>query len=465
MKRKNLRLRVLGCIVLVFTPFNVLRSADGSPAARTTVSTATVSGRVQNVVTGQYLNNARVVVKGTDLVAFTDQSGTYRLVEVPGGSVVLEVFYTGLDPQQVQLEVTPGGSIEHDIDLTSVARYGQNTNVVKLDPFAVSSSKETDIAAIAINEQRFAPNIKNVTATDAYGDVMGGNVGEFLKLLPGVFWADTGQPDVQEVSVRGFAAQMTSFSVDGAQLASSPTTSTQRAFQVRQVAINSLSRVEVTKVPTPSSRADSMAGSVNMVSKSAFERSQAQLRYSVSCLHALCNAHHLRELTRAWEDDGQHWAEKMHALLLEIKDATTKAGGRVTEREAKSFRSRYRNILTRGDRECPPPEPKDRPARPGRMARTKSRNLLERLRNFETETLRFMTDKLVPFTNNQGENDERMTKVQQKISGCFRSFQGAQIFCRVRSYLSTCRKHGLAATEALTMLFSGHLPDFIPKPR
>jgi transposase len=186
--------------------------------------------------------------------------------------------------------------------------------------------------------------------------------------------------------------------------------------------------------------------------------------FQFNCRHALCNAHHLRELTRAAEDDGQHWAEKMHALLLEIKDATTQAGGSVTEREAKSFRRRYRNILTRGDRECPPPAPKDHPARPGRMARTKSRNLLERLRNFETETLRFMTDKLVPFTNNQGENDERMTKVQQKISGCFRSFQGAQIFCRVRSYLSTCRKHGLGATEALKILFSGHLPDFIPKP-
>ena len=72
-----------------------------------------------------------------------------------------------------------------------------------------------------------------------------------------------------------------------------------------------------------------------------------------------------------------------------------------------------------------------------------------------------MTDKLVPFTNNQGENDIRMTKVQQKISGCFRSFQGAQIFCRVRSYLSTCRKHNLAPTDALQTLFLGRLPDFI----
>jgi transposase len=181
------------------------------------------------------------------------------------------------------------------------------------------------------------------------------------------------------------------------------------------------------------------------------------------CLHALCNAHHLRELTRAWEDDGQHWAKKMHGLLLKANRATTAAGGCLTDQAAERFHRRYRNILTEGDRECPPPEPEKEAERPGRIARTKSRNLLERLRKYETETLRFMTDKLVPFTNNQGENDERMTKVQQKISGCFRSFLGARIFCRVRSYLSTCRKHGISATTALRMLFSGQMPDFIPK--
>jgi TonB-dependent receptor len=184
-----------------------------------------------------------------------------------------------LDPQQTTLEVSPGRTLEQNADLTNVSRYG---TTVTLDPFLVASAKETDADAIAINEQRFASNIKNVVATDTYGDVMGGNVGEFLKLLPGVYWADFGQPDVQEVSVRGFASHMTSFSSDGAQLASAPTTSTQRAFQVRQVSINNIARVEVTKVPTPSSRADSMAGSINMISKSAFERSTAQLRYSVN---------------------------------------------------------------------------------------------------------------------------------------------------------------------------------------
>lgn len=185
--------------------------------------------------------------------------------------------------------------------------------------------------------------------------------------------------------------------------------------------------------------------------------------FQFACLHALCNAHHLRELQRAWEDDGQRWAKKMHEHLLAINEATNEAGGCLKEEAADGFRDRYRDILTRGDRECPPPEPKPQASQPGRLARTKSRNLLERLRDFETETLRFMTDVLVPFTNNQGENDLRMTKVQQKISGCFRSFEGAQIFCRVRSYLSTCRKHGLSPTVALQMLFAGQLPDFIAK--
>lgn len=183
--------------------------------------------------------------------------------------------------------------------------------------------------------------------------------------------------------------------------------------------------------------------------------------FQFECIHFLCNAHHLRELERAWEQDGQRWAWKMQRLLLEIHEATTKAGGCLDEASAEQFRSRYRQILTRGDRECPSAASPNSATK--RAAQTKARNLLDRLRNFEVETLRFMTDPLVPFTNNQCENDLRMTKVQQKISGCFRSFEGAQIFCRVRSYLSTCRKHDMQPTEALQALFKGRLPEIIAR--
>jgi transposase len=185
--------------------------------------------------------------------------------------------------------------------------------------------------------------------------------------------------------------------------------------------------------------------------------------FQFRCIHFLCNAHHLRELERAWEQDRQRWALNMRLLLLEIHDATTQTRGCLDEPAAKHFRRRYRNILTRGDRECPSTPSNNAVPKRGRAAQSKSRNLLDRLRDFETETLRFMTDPLVPFTNNQCENDLRMTKVQQKISGCFRSFEGAQIFCRVRSYLSTCRKHGIQATEALQFLFEGRLSEIITR--
>ena len=128
---------------------------------------------------------------------------------------------------------------------------------------------------------------------------------------------------------------------------------------------------------------------------------------------------------------------------------------------AQRWRRRYRRLLEKADIECPPPDESRRKGKRGRLKRSKARNLLERLRDSETDVLRFMTVENVPFTNNQGENDLRMTKVQQKISGCFRSMEGARLFCRVRSYLSTCRKHGLSTSQALTLLFQGKNPDFM----
>ena len=177
--------------------------------------------------------------------------------------------------------------------------------------------------------------------------------------------------------------------------------------------------------------------------------------------HALCNAHHIRELKWAWEKEGHQWASDLIELLKEMNKATEEAGGCLDPPEAEEFRQRYRNLIQEAEEECPPPDPKKHKGKRGRTPRSKSRNLLERLRDHESETLRFMTDKRVPFSNNLAENDVRMTKVQQKISGCFRSWQGAEIFCRVRSYISTCRKHGVSATVALRLLFEGKFPEFV----
>jgi transposase len=183
--------------------------------------------------------------------------------------------------------------------------------------------------------------------------------------------------------------------------------------------------------------------------------------YKMDCTHALCNAHHLRELTRAWEQDGQAWAQKLIKLLETINRKVTDAGGALDAKKSETYRLKYRDIIRQGEIECPEPIRPKKKGKRGRIKRSKSRNLLERLRDYEQDTLRFMDNERVSFSNNLGENDIRMTKVQQKISGCFRSMDGARIFCRIRGYLSTCRKQGVKSSHALDLLFTGKLPDFM----
>jgi len=179
------------------------------------------------------------------------------------------------------------------------------------------------------------------------------------------------------------------------------------------------------------------------------------------CIHVLCNAHHLRELEWVAEHEGKSWARRMQKFLLETEEMVDKAGGSLTKKTQEKRRKLYRSILSDAERGCPA-NTKKSPSR-GKQKQSKERNLIERLKEFEDETLRFMTTILAPFTNNQGERDIRMSKVQQKISGCFRSLQGAEIFCRIRSYISTCKKNGIAPTAALSLLFRGKIADVLEK--
>lgn len=239
-----------------------------------------IGGRVKNAVTGQYLNRARVTIRGTDHLVYTNEDGAYQLGGVPSGSVVLEVFYTDLDPQAITLQVPAGGSVERDVELTSQARYGAPAEVVKLDPFMVASMRETDAETIATHEQRFSSNIKNVLNTDALGDLVGNDAGEFLKYLPGLV-AEYAEGDIGGISIRGIGADMTAVNFDDAPIVTGHNGSTTRLVDMRSQSLNNIARIEVTKVPTPATPADSLAGSVNMISKSAFERSKAEFRYSL----------------------------------------------------------------------------------------------------------------------------------------------------------------------------------------
>ncbi len=150
----------------------------------------------------------------------------------------------------------------------------------------------------------------------------------------------------------------------------------------------------------------------------------------------------------------------VNIFLLELNEEVnaTKAN-KLSKKKQILRREKYRSIINEGEKECPVAISKDT----GKITvkQSKSRNLLERLRDHEDNVLRFMVESLVPFTNNQGESDIRMFKVQQKISGCFRTMDGSVNFCKVRSYLSTCAKNGVSVTEALELLFKHEMPDFI----
>ncbi len=175
------------------------------------------------------------------------------------------------------------------------------------------------------------------------------------------------------------------------------------------------------------------------------------------CRHALCNAHHLRELT-ALEEQGQVWAGQMKCLLVQIKAAVERArdaGQHCLPRESLlEFEGRYCALVAQGLEGNPPNPPPPEP-RKGRVKQSKAYNLLVRLRDHEGDVLRFMHDFGVPFDNNQAERDLRMAKVRQKVSGCFRSQRGAMAFCRIRGYISTLRKHRLHVLSALVQLFRG----------
>ena len=146
--------------------------------------------------------------------------------------------------------------------------------------------------------------------------------------------------------------------------------------------------------------------------------------------------------------------------MQEINKYLDSSKFKISERKTQFYLKKYREILSEGDKSCPIEE-RGKDQKRGRVKQTKSRNLINRLIQRETEILLFLIKPGVPFTNNQGERDLRMTKVQQKISGCFRSVDGAQIFCRVRSYLISCQKHSVGAADALKLLFDGRLPDFV----
>lgn len=177
------------------------------------------------------------------------------------------------------------------------------------------------------------------------------------------------------------------------------------------------------------------------------------------CNHGLCNGHLLRELTFVYEQLHQSWAGALHHLLLDMKQVVTEHKDRntvPTQAELSLWRRRYRALVRKGRLANPPSAAPTGPKKRGRKKQTKPQNLLDRLQKFEPWVLAFLHDFRIPFTNNLAEQDIRMIKVKQKISGSFRTMKGAECFLAIRSYISTVRKNSLQIFPAIVSALNGN---------
>jgi hypothetical protein len=175
------------------------------------------------------------------------------------------------------------------------------------------------------------------------------------------------------------------------------------------------------------------------------------------CDHGLCGAHLLRELTFIVEADGYAWAKNMKRLLQQTCARVAKRQRkRLSPREYDKLQKHYRNIITRGGEELPP-IPARQNGKRGRIAKSDAHNLWERLKEHESAVLLFARNPDVAFTNNRAERDLRMSKVKQKVSGCFRKTQYAEAYCRISSYLQTMANRGYNPLVAIQLALSGQL--------
>ncbi len=173
------------------------------------------------------------------------------------------------------------------------------------------------------------------------------------------------------------------------------------------------------------------------------------------CQHAVCGAHLLRELT-ALVESGSKWAQPFHAFLLDLYERSDNGKATILANERPEVLLRYQDLLEQADKEEPPPTKKSR----GKPKKTKGRNLFDRLTKYQDAVLAFAFHPQVPFTNNQAERDIRPTKTKMKVSGCFRTQYGAEIYARIQSFISTVRKLQFNPFKELYTVLSGGIPEY-----
>lgn len=230
-------------------------------------ATGTISGRVVDANTGKYLEGAEIGVEGMDVRVATQRGGTFSIAGVPAGAQKLVVNYPGLETKTETVNVTGGQPVEVEVKLSA-------GDVITLAEFRVESQKEGMSQAIAL--QKVSIQSKLVAASDQFGPISEGNVGEYLKFLPGIS-IDYNANDARGVSLRGLNTSFTVVAVDGTPMAAASSIADTRRFEFEQIAMNNVETTELYKTMTPDIPANATGGFVNFVTKSAFDRQEVSL--------------------------------------------------------------------------------------------------------------------------------------------------------------------------------------------
>ena len=248
-----------------------------------TGATGSIQGRVFNPTSKAYVNNAEVRLEGSNKVTFTEQDGSFRLLDVPAGQATVVVSYSGYEQSKDTFTVAAGQTAVREINLTTVTGSTAATKdgVVKLDVFKVSSAREGNSKAVMA--QRRDMNIITSVSADAFGEVMDGNVGEFLKYLPGVD-LEYVESEPRGPRLGGMDSQYVGVSMDGMRTASADANrgggAASRATSFEGFSITSVESIEINRTSSPENDADQVAGGVNMRTKRAFDRKGRAFSYN-----------------------------------------------------------------------------------------------------------------------------------------------------------------------------------------
>jgi TonB-dependent receptor len=265
-------------------PHPVLHAADDTPppVAATAVSqgAGSIEGRVYLPSADRYLENALVTIDGTDFTTLTDDIGVYQFAGVPAGPVKITASFTGFPSRTLTVEVRPGQTAALDIDILQGAapRPGTGTDgdIVNLEAFVVNADRFETGSILARNEQRYAADMRAVVSADEFGENPSGNIGEFMRHLPGVsIISENGEP--RAISIDGVAPEHVPITFAGFSLANAASGSQSRQVELEGVSLSSMSRIEVVFSPTPEVEGRALAGSVNVVPRSAFEYKRPRL--------------------------------------------------------------------------------------------------------------------------------------------------------------------------------------------